>query len=483
MMLSFLRHISIRIWIALLLGGVVSLWVLPGLQARIGLGGNLPAAAAILLVFFVATGWVLKRWALGAVERLMAEAGAFERDGMYPEAENAWQRAAAVFDSFLMSPFVKRQRAGELGARMARFYLARSRRDPASQEFLVSYLNDNPQDEVVAEHWLHQIESSGGLREAHQELAARIGEAQPKNEYIQSTLAGFYMLLERTDFHALQTYRRVCDAGAPAAPEFIAELARLFVKEKRADEWALDIYLQALAQNGDRSGCLSGVAACVQWVPASGRNQPLLQKAQQHLAGIDANTLKTMRAGFNPPAPPKASRPVRRRIRPGAWLAAAARALVRYPGAPVRWTLALAKKTQQLIAHSRKARRVLTGILLTGLALAVAGLVVNTIGHLTVAETPAGEQAPPPAQAIVVTDPFTLQVAAYLNPENAKQYVQQLKDRGVDAYWSEAVSGQKKWYQVRVSHFATKQSARDYGEKLKSEGIIEDYYVANYRMQ
>ena len=466
-----------------MLGGVVSLLVLPSLQPRIGLEGNLPAAAAILLLLFAATGWVLKHWALGAVDRLMAEAGAFERDGMYPEAENAFQRAAAVFDSFLMSPFVKRQRAGELGARMARFYLARSRRDPASQEFLVSYLNANPQDEVVAEHWLHQIESGGGLKEAHQELAARIGEAQPKNQYIQSILAGFYILLERTDFPALQTYRRVCDAAAPAAPGFIAELARLFVKEKRADEWALDIYLQALAQNGERSGCLNGVAACVQWVPVSGRNQHLLQAAHRYLAGIDENTLRTMRAGFNPPVPARASRRVRRRIKPGAWLVGSARALVHYPGAAARWTLTQAKKTKHLIEHSRKTRRVLAGVLLAGLALAVAALVVNTIGHLTVAETPAGEKATPPAKALVIADPFTLQVAAYLKPEYARRFVQQLKDRGVDAYWSEAVSGQKKWYQVRVSHFATKQSARDYGEKMKSEGIIEDYYVANYRMQ
>ncbi|MCP4625942.1 MAG: SPOR domain-containing protein [bacterium] len=74
-------------------------------------------------------------------------------------------------------------------------------------------------------------------------------------------------------------------------------------------------------------------------------------------------------------------------------------------------------------------------------------------------------------------------VAAYLKPEYARNYVQQLKKRGLDAYWSEAVSGDKKWYQVRVSHFASKQAARDYGQRLKVQGIIDDYYVANYRRQ
>ena len=71
-------------------------------------------------------------------------------------------------------------------------------------------------------------------------------------------------------------------------------------------------------------------------------------------------------------------------------------------------------------------------------------------------------------------------MAAYLKPEYAKSYVQDLKKRGLDAYWSEAVRGDKRWYQVRVSHFATKQFARDYGEKLKAEGVIDDYYVANF---
>ena len=106
---------------------------------------------------------------------------------------------------------------------------------------------------------------------------------------------------------------------------------------------------------------------------------------------------------------------------------------------------------------------------------------INTVSHLTVKEVPADKEATPLVK--IIADPFTLQVAAYLKPEYAKQYVQQLKKRGVDAYWAEAVSGEKRWYQVRVSHFATKQAARDYGEELKADGIIDDFYVANYRRQ
>jgi hypothetical protein len=481
MVLSFLRHNSIRIWIALLLGGVVSLLVLPMLPPRFGLERNFLVAAVIFLLFFMATGWVLNRWALNTADFMMAEAGAFERDGMYHEAERSFQKAVAIFDGFMISPFVKRKKAGGLGARLARFYLARSRRDLASENFLIAYLKSNPQDGEVAEHWLHQIENSGGLQEEHQELAAGIGDAQPQNKFIQGTLARFYLLLERSDFPALQTYRRVCDSDESTAAGFIDDLARLFVKEKRADEWALDIYLQALANNADRAGYLNGLAACVRWTSVTGRNKHLLQSAHHYLKGIDANTLKQMRVGFNPPAPTKPLPQVRKKIKPGAFRAGTARILYRYPREFVRWIVCRIKTAAKLIQRSRKVRRVLTGILLFGLILGIGVLVVNTVRHLTVNEAPSDQAATPPVE--VISDPFTLQVAAYLKPEYAKSHVQQIKKRGGDAYWSEAVSGDKRWYQVRVSHFATKQAARDYGEKLKADGIIDDYYVANYRRQ
>jgi len=478
MLLSYLRHISLRIWIAVLLGGVVSLLVLPILQIRIGLEHNLFVAAAILLFFFMAAGWVLNRWALNTADYLMAEAGVFERDGMYPEAENSFQKAVAIFDSFMVTPFVKHPKAADLGARLARFYLARSRRDHVSENFLVAYLKSNPQDEEVAKHWLHLIESGAGLKEEHQELAARIGGAQPNNNYIQSTLARFYLLLERTDFSALQTYRRVCAGNDSTTAGFIDDLARLFVKEKRADEWALEIYLLALANNAGQAGFLRGLAACVHWTPASGRNKQLLLSAHQYLKGIDPDQLKKMRADFHPPVPTQPAGQSRKVIKSGALLFSAIQVIHHTPGLIIRWIVRRVKAAAKLIQRSRKVRRISTGILLLGLALGIGALVVNTVSHLSVKEAPADKNKALPVKAI--TDPFTLQVAAYLKPEYAKNYVRKLNDLGVDAYWSEAVSGDKRWYQVRVSHFGTKQSARDYGEKLKSTGIIDDYYVANY---
>ena len=485
MLLSYLRHISIRIWITLLLGGVVSLLVLPLLQSRMGLENNFWVAAVILLLFFFVVGWVLNRWAMNHAEYLIAEAGVFERDGMYQEAENSFQKAVAIIDSFMISPAVKRKKTGALGARLARFYLARSGRDASSEEFLVSYLKNNPQDEDVAQHWLHQVENGGGLKEEHQELAASIGDAQPKNKFIQGTLARFYLLLERTDYPALQAYRRACEED-DSSTGFINDLARLFVRKGRTDEWALEIYLQALANDRNQAACLSGLAACVRWTPETDRNRHLLQSARRYLKGIDANTQKKMRTRFNPPVPAKSPPKTRKKINPTALMSLAARlmslaarAIYHFPASVVQWLVSRIKEAASLIQHSRKIRRVLAGFLVFGLALGIGALVMNTVRHLAVREAPTEKAAASPVN--VISDPFTLQVAAYLKPEYARNYVQQLKKRGLDAYWSEAVSGDKKWYQVRVSHFASKQAARDYGQRLKAQGIIDDYYVANYR--
>jgi hypothetical protein len=128
---------------------------------------------------------------------------------------------------------------------------------------------------------------------------------------------------------------------------------------------------------------------------------------------------------------------------------------------------------------SARARNAVISISLLVIIAAVGLFAWNTLRHLTTPQPPpAVEKTPPPP--LEVTDPFTLQVAAYLSLDYAKQFVAELKNEGLDAYWNTAVSGRKKWYQVRISHFATKAEALQLGESLKAKGLIDDFYVANY---
>jgi len=481
-MVSFFKHISARIWLTVLLGSAISIWVLPFFQDRIGLQWALLPAALILLTVFQLIGWISNRWGLNTVERLIHEAGIFERDGMGSEAEDRFRRAVAVFDSFLISPLVKKQKAGALTARVARFYLARAKKSYASEAFLISYLQSNPNDEEVAENWIQQIESRGGLRDEHQELAYLIGNAQPKNRTIQSALAPYYLLLERTDFPALQTYRRALTGDHQMPPDFLNDLAHLFLRERRADEWALEIYLKAIGDRQHPPEILKGIAACVRWISLTERNKPMLQQAYTHLNGIDPAEIKRMSAGFKPALPPSEKRGVDRPAqRQASFLQTAGAVLQTFyedlRALPV-WVFRQFRSAVRWATQSRKSRRLLAGILLAGLTAAVIFLVINTVGHLVKTETPDTPKIEKAPEAI--TDPFTLQVAAYLKPAYARTYVEKLKKQGLDAYWREAISANKKWYQVRVSHFPDKKSARDFGEALKDKGMIEDYYVANF---
>ncbi|HUT72669.1 MAG TPA: SPOR domain-containing protein [Desulfatiglandales bacterium] len=478
-----LKHFATRIWLSAVVGGLISLRVLPHIQFRIGLEWVLLPAGVILAVLFWAFGWAFNRWAIGTVKRLVREAGGCERDGMYPEAENLFRSAAAVFDSFLISPLARRGKSSALAARMARFYLARTDTHPESERFLRAYLYDHPEDEEIAESWLAQIGRRGGLKERHEELAHRIGNALPANKPIQFALARFYLLFERTDFFALQTYRRVLHQNASVPAKFVEDLARLFLTERRVDERALQVYLQAMGGNLDRSELLRGIAACVRWTPAAERTGPLLQRATACLDGFDELQLERMSADFEPPAPPPAAPKIRRKIGLGTYLANSVRGLAlrishgmsAAAGRVIQGATALAGVLQ----GSRRARRALGAAMLAGLTAAVAYLSINTVSYLIKAEPTAQEAALP--QKVTMTDPFTIQVAAYLKSDYAFRFVEQLKAQGLGAYWTQAVGGDKRWYQVRISHFPDKQSAREYGESLKARGIVEDFYVANYQ--
>ena len=220
----------------------------------------------------------------------------------------------------------------------------------------------------------------------------------------------------------------------------------------------------------------------MRWISLTDRNKPLLKEAYAYLDGIDPAEIKKMSAGFKPPVPLADPQAVQRSIqkRPSFLQTTGAVLQTFYEDVsalPV-WIFRQLRTAARWSRQSRKSRQVFTGILLVGLSAAVVVLVINTVGHLVKTETPVVQKIEKAPEKI--TDPFTLQVAAYLKPVHAKKFVENLKKQDLDAYWREAISADKKWYQVRVSHFPDKKSARDFGESLKAKGIIDDYYVANF---
>ena len=482
-MIYLLRHLSFRIWSVIIFGGAVNLWALPLIHAQVGLAW-VPVPAVIILsgTFFI-VGWISNWYGGRLIQKFVSEATIWQRAGRHGEAENAYQKAIAVFDSFILTPTAKKKKAGRLFTHLARYYLARVDKNEHSETFIASYLETRPEDSEVAEYWLMQVKNRASLSRAYQDLASKIGNAQAENLAIQQTLARMYLDAGRSDFTALQTYRRVLLGGGDPGEirAIVVKLSTIFLNEGRADERALDIYLRALQLDETRTELLNGIAACAHWIPESLENRSALERARSLLSGFDPKRLQEMRTGFNPPVvilPREEKVSIADNL--GAVLRRALVRAMQFLFLILRSAAVIgfqkAAGLYQAVRQYQKPKQAFKWMLLTALAAGMVWLMVNTVGYLLKSRSTAGKGK----ISAVITDPFTLQVAAYLKPEHAKKYVAHLRKNKIDAYWTEAKGKKKNWYQVRVSHFKDKESAVAYGESLKTRGLIDDYYVANY---
>lgn len=481
-MIHFVKHFAFRFWATLLLGGLSSLAILSAWQSPMELEWLIVPVAAVFSWMFFLIGWTSNRLGVSQIERLRDEAAVWERAGLSNEAEAVFQKALALYDSFLLSPHLKKKSAIALIAQIARFYLARADKSHDTEAFILTYLEAHPEDSEFAENWLQQIDSQQLLEKKYQEIAYRIGNALPNNIHIQQLLANLYVSARRTDFPAQQVYRRALSGEGMASADIIRELAVIFMDEGRADERALDIYLKAFQIDSNNEQIIKGIAACVHWIPQTEKTADLLQRAHQLLDGISEVKLKQMRTGFMPPpqpAPPRKERMALNTLKTAFSLSYRfINTLLFLVKFSVKVSTKAVVRLIGIVKTSRETRRLLKWSVVGIFAVAIIILMVNTIGYFV--KTAISDRQQKRAAESAVTDPFTLQVAAYLKPEHAKQYVATLKKLNIDAYWMEAVGNNKNWYQVRVSHFPDKKSAIAYGEALKSKGIINDFFVANY---
>jgi len=473
------KHLTVRLWTTLTIGSLMALVVLPPLAAAMGPSWMvLPALVLFALVFWL-IGVGMAALGRRRMVRLLEEATVWDRAGMYREARQAFAHAADTVDSFLFSPLSKKIPAERLLAGMARFQLAQAAPEATSDAIVEAYLRRFPRDREAAVKWLERMLAGREPSATSHDIASRIGAAHPEDIAVQRMLAGFYLAEGRCDFAALQAYRCVMKSDKPPEDDLLGPMAELFLAQSRADFLALTVYL-ARVEDGDRDPrLLSAIAACRQTIPPSPENRPTLEKAEAVLADLDASRRQRMAAAFMPRISKTGRKPPAKRS-PQRWKAM---------GVGLRNILRASLQLMSLAGHgllrlktmlsTGPAKSVLKWSAMGLLAVGVGWLVVNTVVHLA-GDEPIAEKVPQPVAA-PVTDPFTLQVAAYLKETDARRYVDQLKEKGLDAYWNRASSGSKTWYQVRVSHYRTKAEARSVGEDLKKRSLIGDYYVANYK--
>lgn len=471
-----LRHLAVRFWLTALSGGAVAVLVLPWWQRLVGLDWLIVPSIALMVGCFAGAGWVMNLIGMGFLKRHVNEAATWERAGMAEESETAFGKAMATFDSFWLSPLLRRGKFQWFSGVMARFYMGRQSVRPFARSLIAAHLRQFPQDASAAELWLESLLAHE--RHLPQEHAAveLISQRLGRHRRIMRMIMQFYMVNGRSDFDAIQTYRRVWHDQGPLPEETVSDLARLLRNDHVLNHWALQVYLSA-HDAGDEAA-LEGIAAAVRWLPATEESRPHLNKAQKIMDALDRplpdkSALERFRPDRRAPErpPTRRSRRAQSRVRPAARQALS------------KLTTRIDFRKEPSQDDAGKWLEIIP--VRQAVPYAVVVLIVTLIGIAgwRFYGRPTNEAKSQPekvTQEVVITDPFTIQVAAYLKSEDAQRLVDQLVQSGMDAFWTQATSANRSWYQVKVSHFTTREAAQDYGRELKSKGLIDDFYVANY---
>jgi hypothetical protein len=489
-MSAVFRHITVRLWVTALAGGLICTVLLPQWHRMSGLQSLWIPVTLVMAGCFMLVGHLMNRLGMFSIRRQIAEAAVWERAGSNAEAEAAFERAKALYDACWLSPFQRRRTADWIIMRLARFCLAQPYFSKSAGAAVTSYLQIHPEDQAIALGWLEKMLQKETHSHEEYETATRINEALPDHTQVQRLLMQFYLGNERSDFEAMQTYRRVWQSGSELSALDVGNLARLLINETCISEWALKVYLKGYALGDDR--CLEGIAASIRQLRSTPGNRDDLAAAGIIFAGLNEQQradLIRMTASLESgdeaelendldcesegPGRQVRFTPMWRALRSGweSFCALARTATIRLLHRSTQWRSGWKRDRLRRLAP--------WGML----AAAVSVLLVVTIWRTTGLEEEIINPAPEPQTQAPVAETsylFTIQVAAYLKTEDAQLYVERLKNQKIEAFWTKATGSNRTWYQVKVSHFTTRDEARAYGEALKAKGVIDDFYVANH---
>ncbi len=451
-MLPSLKLLNAGLWIGLAAVGLGGLPVLPAAHRLVGAEGMPLLAATALAAAALAAGWAVRRRALAALRRRLREAERLAREGFPEEAEDVLEEALSLLDRAGVSGAARRRALAAIGGRRARILLDRPRPAAEEEAFLRRYLAAHPDDHGAARLWLKRV-ADRGMRPEDEEAIGRIAAAHPGRPDIQAAVAGIGAAPRRPG-------REAAGAPSPVAPQILSPAAAEDRKRPRLPERPP---ATAPAAPGPR---LVSAARPPEGAEEGGDAEP---RFRAFAAGAEED-------GEEPPPTlwrrPAAGPSLLR-------LAAAGAAAARLAARLLNKAAAQARRVLSFLLRPAAGRALLAAAALAGIALGVRLGLERLEGSPPEGPLPGAASAPAGEALPAAVQPFTLQVAAYLKEESALRRVEELRQRGLDAYLSTAERGGKRWYQVRVSHFADPQSAREVGRALRDKGWIEDFYVAN----
>ena len=420
-MIRMLRHTTLCLWMVAILGIPGVFWAMPWVNG-IFPGHDLLVALVIFAALYLMVGYAMNLVGERLVIARVREAETWERAGITGRSRQRFLTALRLYDTALISPFRARRVALILAGALAKFSLTSSMEGPVFDRGVKAFLRMAPQEEEIVLLWLKRLcNGTTPGREDH-EILTLVAEVHLDHPVIRGLVAELFVASGRTDFTARKVYKTV-KGETGVGRETLSEINELLGPE-------------TLARPGFPATGFTPMPS--PWV-----------------------TLSAVAGGFGKVA--------------GA-IGGMVKKVVRRLPMVYQGIVALLKQGYTFF----RGRKTVQTTLKWGLGLVAAavflGFLVNTAAHLF--------QAAPKTvtvKKVVVEIPkqFTIQVAAYLKKKHADAYVAKLKGKDLDAYVYKADGGGRTWFIVRISRFADKKSAADYGNGLKRQHLIDDFFVDN----
>jgi hypothetical protein len=415
-----LRHISLRLWLTAIFSMPVSFYIILQLNDISAEINPIILFLSIALFFFIFCGFILNYIGKRLISNLIKEGDAWERAGIYKRSEEKYYKALRIYDSFLISPFSARACAEKLSRAMAKFMAVSETSDMAFEKASTLFLKLSPNDEHMALLWLKNLFHAKDLdfNAIDHDTLTLIAENHYTNKKILPLLTNIFIQLERIDFTAQTVYKKA-----------LIHLKQDSEKRKIVQK------LINVQEEGEEIPSKLSFAESSPIRKQTSNTRPVILSFLKKISTCLVNFINFIPSALN--------------------------------------NFFLSIKNHKKIKNIIKFSFIFLFLFL------IIGLLFNTFSNFSKNKAKPLELKPTVAIAPVPQMPYTIQIAAFLSQPHAENYTEKLKQTGLDARLIKVEGKSKTWFLVRISKFEDKQSAAAYGEKLKREGLIKDFFVAN----
>lgn len=420
-MILLLRHLTLLLWLSTILGLAPAFWILPLVNGFFP-GHDLQVALAFMLIVFGLTEFAMNHVGKKRILAALRSAESWDRSGITRRSEQRYLKALERYDMGLISPFRTKWVAHGLLASLAKFSLTSSTLHPGFEKAVNTFLRLYPGEAEIALLWLKQLCRQKDLTRQTHETVTQIAEVNLDHPEITALCARLFLAAGRTDYTARKVYKAAQTSHTPD-PETLSDIKALQISEPMSRP-EFTVMEEAPQPSPPSPGANINI---------TGRVNPLARGLRKLTAGLPTVFQKAV--------------------------------------APLKAGYAFFQ------GQERPARVLKWGMALAGVAI-IAGFGISTLFHI-VHISP--KKTKVEVSKVEVESPmrFTIQVAAYLKKVHADEYVAKLKQKKLDAYIYKADGGGRTWFIVRISRFSDRESAAQYGEQLKQQHLIDDFFVDN----